>query len=287
VKVAELNLGHYIQSHVNIPVYATFSRVFLATSISIKKRGAQHFQLLLRKIRVRFKRLCEMSKVRTPLILVNFKTYAEATGKNALKLAKTAEEIGLKTGVCIGVAPQYTDIALVAKEVSIPVFAQHIDPIEPGSFTGHILPEAVKEAGAIGTLINHSERRLKLVEIDAAIVRARAVRLTSVVCTNNAAVSVAVATLKPEMLAVEPPELIGTSIPVSKAKPEVVTDTVERVKKVNPNIIVLCGAGITKGEDVAAALRLGTKGVLLASGVVKAKDPSKTLMELAKSAVDI
>lgn len=228
-----------------------------------------------------------MSKVRTPLILVNFKTYAEATGKNALKLAKTAEEIGLKTGVCIGVAPQYTDIALVAKEVSIPVFAQHIDPIEPGSFTGHILPEAVKEAGAIGTLINHSERRLKLVEIDAAIVRARAVRLTSVVCTNNAAVSVAVATLKPEMLAVEPPELIGTSIPVSKAKPEVVTDTVERVKKVNPNIIVLCGAGITKGEDVAAALRLGTKGVLLASGVVKAKDPSKTLMELAKSAVDI
>ena len=228
-----------------------------------------------------------MSKVRTPLILVNFKTYAEATGKNALKLAKTAEEIGLKTGVCIGVAPQYTDIALVAKEVSIPVFAQHIDPIEPGSFTGHILPEAVKEAGAIGTLINHSERRLKLVEIDAAIVRARAVRLTSVVCTNNAAVSVAVAALKPEMLAVEPPELIGTSIPVSKAKPEVVTDTVERVKKVNPNIIVLCGAGITKGEDVAAALRLGTKGVLLASGVVKAKDPSKTLMELAKSAVDI
>jgi len=228
-----------------------------------------------------------MSKVRTPLILVNFKTYAEATGKNALKLAKLAEKVSLKTGICIGVAPQYTDIAPVAKEVSIPVFAQHIDPIDPGSFTGHVLPEAVKEAGAIGTLINHSERRLKLVEIDATIVRARAVGLTSVVCADNVEVSVAVAALKPEMLAVEPPELIGTGIPVSKAKPEVVTDTVERVKKVNPNVIVLCGAGITKGEDVAAALRLGTKGVLLASGVVKARDPSKTLMKLAKSAVDI
>ena len=228
-----------------------------------------------------------MPKVRTPLILVNFKTYAEATGKNALKLAKLAENASLKTGICIGVAPQYTDIAPIAKEVSIPVFAQHIDPIEPGSFTGHILPEAVKEAGAIGTLINHSERRLKLVEIDATIVKARAVGLTSVVCADNVAVSVAVAALKPEMLAVEPPELIGTGIPVSKAKPEVVTDTVERVKKVNPNVIILCGAGITKGEDVAAALRLGTKGVLLASGVVKARDPSKTLMELAKSAVNI
>lgn len=228
-----------------------------------------------------------MSKVRPPLILVNFKTYAEATGKNALKLAKVAEKVSLKTGICIGVAPQCTDIALVAKEVSIPVFAQHIDPIKPGSFTGHILPEAVKEAGAIGTLINHSERRLKLAEIDATIVRALEIGLTSVVCTNNAAVSVAVAALKPDMLAVEPPELIGTGIPVSKAKPEVVTDTVKRVKKVNPKVIVLCGAGITKGEDVAAALRLGTEGVLLASGVVKAKDPSKTLMELAKSAVDI
>jgi len=128
---------------------------------------------------------------------------------------------------------------------------------------------------------------LKLVEIDATIVRAREIGLTSVVCTDNVAVSVAVAALKPEMLAVEPPELIGTGIPVSKAKPEVVRDTVERVKKVNPNVIVLCGAGITKGEDVAAALRLGTKGVLLASGVVKARDPSKTLRELAKSAVDI
>ena len=228
-----------------------------------------------------------MSKVRPPLILVNFKTYAEATGKNALKLAEAAEKVSLKTGVCIGVAPQCADIALVAKEVSIPVFAQHIDPIKPGSFTGHILPEAVKEAGAIGTLINHSERRLKLAEIDATIVRALEIGLTSVVCTNNAAVSVAVAALKPDMLAVEPPELIGTGIPVSKAKPEVVTDTVERVKKVNSKVIVLCGAGITKGEDVAAALRLGTGGVLLASGVVKAKDPSKTLMELAKSAVDI
>lgn len=228
-----------------------------------------------------------MSKVRTPLILVNLKTYAEATGKNALELSKVAEKVSQKTGICIGVAPQYTDIAIVAKEVSIPVFAQHIDPIEPGSFTGHILPEAVKEAGAIGTLINHSERRLKLAEIDATIVRAQDVGLTSVVCTNNAAVSVAVAALKPTMIAVEPPELIGTGIPVSKAKPEVVTNTVERVKKVNPELIVLCGAGITKGEDVAAALRLGTEGVLLASGVVKAKDPSKTLIELAESAVDI
>lgn len=224
-----------------------------------------------------------MTKIRTPLILVNFKTYSEATGRKAVKLAKTAEKISLETEVCIGLAPQFVDIAPIASTVSIPVFAQHIDPIAPGSFTGHILPEAIRETGAVGTLINHSERRLKLADIDAIIARARESDLLSVVCANNAAVSAAAAALKPSMIAVEPPELIGTGIPVSKAKPEVVLSTVDLVKRINPDVVILCGAGITSGEDVAAALRLGTEGVLVASGVVKAKDPYKVLLEFAES----
>ena len=223
------------------------------------------------------------SGVRTPIVLVNFKTYAEGTGKNALKLAKACEKVSLETEVCVGVAPQFVDITLVADAVEIPVFAQHIDPVTHGSFTGHVLPEAIKEAGAVGTLINHSERRLKIADIDAAITRARENGLISVVCSNNAAVSEAAAMLKPDMVAVEPPELIGTGIPVSKATPEVVSGTVKLVKQVNRDVIVLCGAGITQGEDVAAALRLGTEGVLVASGIVKAKDPYKVLLEFAKA----
>jgi len=222
-------------------------------------------------------------KVRTPIILVNFKTYPEATGRKAVKLAKTAEKISLETEVCISVAPQIVDIPSIVNAVSVPVFAQHIDPIAPGNFTGHILPESIREAGAIGTLINHSERRLKLADIDATITRARESDLLSVVCTNNAAVSAAAAALKPNMIAVEPPELIGTGIPVSKAKPEVVSGTVDLVKRINPDVVILCGAGITRGDDVAAALRLGTEGVLVASGIVKAKDPYKVLLEFAES----
>ena len=224
-----------------------------------------------------------MTRVRTPLILVNFKTYSEATGGNASKLAKIAEKVGLETEVCIGLAPQFVDMTSIASAVSIPVFAQHIDPIAPGSFTGHILPESVRKAGAVGTLINHSEKRLKLADIDATITRARESNLLSVVCANNSAVSAAAAALKPNMIAVEPPELIGTGVPVSKAKPEVVSNTVDLVKSINPNLLILCGAGITSGEDVAAALRLGTEGVLVASGVVKAKDPYKVLLEFAES----
>jgi len=223
------------------------------------------------------------SRVRTPIVLVNFKTYAEGTGKNALKLAKACEKVSLETEVCVGVAPQFVDISPIARAVQIPVFAQHIDPVSAGSFTGHVLSEAVKEAGAVGTLINHSERRLKLADIDATITRVRENNLISVVCSNNAAVSAATAALRPDMIAVEPPELIGTGIPVSKAKPEVVSGTVNLVRKVNRDVAVLCGAGITKGEDVTAALRLGTEGVLVASGIVKAKEPYNILLEFAEA----
>lgn len=222
-------------------------------------------------------------KIQTPLILVNFKTYLEATGKRAVKLAKKTEKVSRETQVQMAVAPQFTDIALVAKAADIPVFAQHIDPIEAGSHTGHVLAEAVKEAGAVGTIINHSERQLVLSEINAAIKIARSKELVSVVCANNHSISAAVAALNPDIVAVEPPELIGTGIPVSKAKPEIVTATVNLVKKVNPKVVVLCGAGISRGEDVAAALKLGTQGVLVASAIVQAKDQYKALWEFAKN----
>jgi len=224
-----------------------------------------------------------MTKIRTPIILVNFKTYPESTGKEALELAKKAENVSLETDVCVGVAPQFVDISSIVHSVSVPVFAQHTDPIGFGNFTGHVLAESIKEAGAVGTLINHSERQLKLADIDAIIKRTQGLDLVSVVCANNPSVSAAIATLKPNMTAVEPPELIGTGIPVSQAKPEVVTSTVELIKRINPTVVVLCGAGITTGKDVAAALRLGTEGVLVASGVVKAKDPYKVLLEFAEA----
>ena len=52
------------------------------------------------------------------------------------------------------------------------------------------------------------------------------------------------------------------------------------VRKVDPNVKVLCGAGVKTGKDIRKALELGAHGVLLASGVVKAKDKRATLMDL-------
>ncbi len=221
--------------------------------------------------------------LQSPMIIVNFKTYLESTGQRALTLAKQAEKAAKETGACIIVAPQFADIAEIASTVEIPVFAQHIDPIKPGNCTGHILPEAVKEAGAVGTLINHSERQLKLSEIDAIIALTREKGLISCVCANNPSVSAATAAMGPNIVSIEPPELIGTGIAVSKAKPEVVTNTVRLVHKVDPNMTILCGAGISQREDVAVALKLGTRGVLVASGIVKAKDPYTVLRAFAEA----
>ena len=220
-------------------------------------------------------------KLHTPIIIVNFKTYSEATGRKAVELAKKAEKVSKETSVNIVVAPQFADIATVAETVEIPVFAQHIDPIKPGSCTGHVLAESIKEAGAVGTLINHSERQLKLSDIDAVIKLAREKDLVSCVCANNPSVSAAAAALKPDIVSIEPPELIGTGIAVSKAQPEVITNTVKLVREVNAKVTILCGAGISHGEDVAVALKLGTQGVLVASGIVKAKDPYSILREFA------
>jgi triosephosphate isomerase len=224
--------------------------------------------------------------LQTPTIIVNFKTYLESTGARALELAKQAERASKETGACIVVVPQPMDLSKIASSVDIPVFAQHIDPIKPGSSTGHILAEAVKETGAVGTIINHSERQLRLIDIEATIRLCREKGLISCVCANNPSVSAAVAAMKPDITSMEPPELIGSGISVSKAKPEIISDTVRLVQKIEPNMTVLCGAGITTAEDVSKALDLGTRGVLVASGIVKAKDPYSILRAFADATLN-
>lgn len=216
----------------------------------------------------------------SPFILLNYKTYIEGTGKEAVEIAKACETVSEESGIEIAVAPQLPDIYRVASEVEIPVFSQHLDGIGAGSFTGHIFGKCIKEAGAVGTLINHSERRLTLAEIEASLKAAREYGLRAVICTNNVPTTAAAAALSPDYVAIEPPELIGSGIPVSKADPEVVSGSVEAAAKINPGVKVLCGAGISKGEDLKAALDLGSEGVLLASGIVKSKDPKAALEDL-------
>ena len=150
-----------------------------------------------------------------PFLLINFKTYLEATGKRAVELSKQIEKVGENAGVKVGVAPQFCDLEKVAASVGIPVFAQHIDSVTPGASTGHVLAESVKAAGADGTLINHSEKALLLIDIDRAVQLAKQTGLRSVVCAGTARMAAAVALSEPDMVAIEPPELIGSMATIS------------------------------------------------------------------------
>ncbi len=215
----------------------------------------------------------------TPIIIVNYKTYATSIGKKAVKVTQKIEENCDKNWA---VCPQPTDIRMVSENTDLPIISQHVDAIEPGSNTGHLLLESMKEAGITGTLINHSENRLKLSDIEYIIDRCKEMEIETIVCANNPEVAASAAALDPEFVAYEPPELIGGDISVSTAKPELVKEAVKRVKEVDQDVEVLCGAGVKDGKDVEAALDLGTEGVLLASGLVKAEEKEKVIKDLEK-----
>ena len=221
-----------------------------------------------------------------PVIVVNLKTYSEASGKSALNIARIAESIVNETGRKIIIAPPQPDLALVCSSVSIPVFSQHVDNVKPGNTTGFVPPEGAKAAGAKGTIINHSEHRLVHADIEELVERCKALGLVTIVCTNNIRVSRATAMFHPDYVAVEPPELIGGNVSVTDANPEIVSGTASAIRSVAKGVGILTGAGVKNGRDVAKAIELGTDGVLLASGVAKAKDPRAVLLDLVSGITD-
>ncbi|MFA4982940.1 MAG: triose-phosphate isomerase [Candidatus Micrarchaeia archaeon] len=216
-----------------------------------------------------------------PLIALNLKTYKESLGKRGMQLAQIASEVSLLTGVRIIIAPQSVDLRAVT-EIHSDVFAQHVDAQKQGAHTGHLTTEAVADAGCKGSLVNHSEHRLSDAVIGETVARLKEMGLESMLCAKDAKESAHLAKFEPTFIAVEPPELIGSGVSVSTAKPEVVSGAVGAVAEVNATP-VLCGAGVGSADDVEKALGLGASGVLLASAFVKSPDPQKLLMEMAEA----
>jgi triosephosphate isomerase len=223
-----------------------------------------------------------LTDLRYPAVIVNFKVYSQVEGQGALRLAKICGKVAEETGASIAVCPPIAELSYVASQVSVPVLSQNVDPRKPGSGTGYTTPSAVKSAGASGTLINHSENRKPAEDVGACVSMCRELGLISCVCAESIAKAGELAAFSPDMIAVEPPELIGGDISVTSADPGIVRGTVAAVESVDRRISVLCGAGVKTGEDVKAALELGAKGVLLASGVVKASDPEAVLRDLIR-----
>lgn len=213
------------------------------------------------------------------MIVLNLKTY-DAVIKNPLYFVDVAKEVVGESGVRIAVAVPAPYLKEAAERYS-DVYAQHMDHYEPGAHTGSIIAEMLASLRVKGTIINHSEKRVGENIVKAAVERAHLLNIETIVCAESPDEAEKLSETQPSFIAVEPPELIGSGVSVSTAKPEVIVSTVKKIKAKNPKVRVLCGAGVNNKDDVRKALELGAEGVLLASAYVKAKKPKEFLQELA------
>jgi triosephosphate isomerase len=204
-------------------------------------------------------------------------------GQGVLELARAADRVSQSYDVRIIFTPQYVDIARVAAETRhIKVFAQHMDSIGIGRGIGSVLPEAVKEAGAVGVLLNHAEKRLSLSEINRTIKRADQVGLATLVCADTPEEAAALAHLAPNIILAEPPELIGSG-ETGAAGRDWVARINERIRAIDPRIRVLHSAGIRGPQDVADIVALGAEATGCTSAVVKAEDPAAMLEAMIRA----
>jgi triosephosphate isomerase len=215
--------------------------------------------------------------LKRPLI-INFKNYEEVSADKAIKLAESARQVAEKQKIEIVVAPPQPVLALIAKSVQIPVICQHVDNEKMGPSTGFVVPEMAKSYGAVGSLINHSEHRIDMSSIRNLVERMREIGMASIVCAQEPHEVVEISTFHPDFIAIEPPELIGSGRAVSKENPAIITKSVQGA---GSRSSVICGAGITDKDDVAKAMELGSQGILVASGIVKANSWGRKITELA------
>jgi triosephosphate isomerase (TIM) len=211
-------------------------------------------------------------------LIINFKNYEEVSADKAIKLAESARQVAEKLKIEILVAPPQPVLALIAKSVQIPVICQHVDNEKVGPSTGFVVPEIAKSYGAVGSLINHSEHRIEMSSIAMLVERMRKIGMVSIVCAQEPHEVVEISTLHPDFIAIEPSELIGSGRAVSKENPAIITKSIQGARSRSS---VICGAGITDKDDVAKAMELGSQGILVASGIVKANSWEKKITELA------
>jgi len=221
------------------------------------------------------------SQVGIKMFIINCKNYDEIAGEKIMKISKIAEKVSKKYKVPIAIAPPHHLIPLITK-FRITVLSQHLDDKKIGSTTGFMIPEIAKKSKIHGSLINHSEHRISEKEIKSLVKRLQKLKLKTVLCVKNVNEVKKYAKLNPTFIAIEPPELIGTGRAISTERPALITNAVQAVKSSKNSTKLLCGAGIVSGEDVSRAKELGSKGILVASGIVKAKNWEKIISEFCK-----
>lgn len=199
-------------------------------------------------------------------------------GEQIIDLAKIADEAAAKYDVRVIYTTPYANIEKVASFAkNLMVFAPHMDAIPVGRGLAHVLPESVKAAGAVGVMLNHTERQLTIATLANTLSRARTLGLISIVCADSIAETRSVAQLSPDLMITEPTELIGTGQIGSTAY---VSESFRAVMEINPNIGVLVSGGVSSAQDVYNIIMAGADATGCSSGIVKAADPGAMIHEM-------
>lgn len=224
-------------------------------------------------------------------VFLNFKTYPQGTGEKATELAKICEEVSKELraskvskelGLEIIPIVQVVDVYRIKREVNIPIWVQHLDWQRQGQFTGWINLEAVIGAGANGTLLSHSEHQIPPGMVKQVIARVekwksgRVEEFETMVCCKTLGQMERLVKFKPDYIAYEITELIGTKNSITQIAPK----TIEHAVKICGRIPLVVGAGINVKKDLETAKKLGAKGVLISSAVVLSEKPKEKLIDL-------
>lgn len=214
-------------------------------------------------------------KIKKPFFEIGPKVYLY--GERAIELAVAADRLSQTYGVDVIFTAQYTDIHPIAEQTKhIHIFAQHMDPVLPGRGIGAVLPEALKEAGAEGVLLNHAERPLSLSDLNLCIKRASQVGLATLVCAGTPEEGAAVACLNPDIVLAESPELIGKGARTENDA-EAIREINQAIHSVRPDCLILHGAGISNDQDVYQVIKDGADATGSTSGILKAREPVEML----------
>lgn len=221
--------------------------------------------------------------IQYPCFWVNFKIYPKTSGQNALAVARTMDQVRSKTGAEFLLSPQIPDIRLVSNNTQLKVVAQRADAAEPGRGNGNLLIENLKKAGADAVVINHAEDRDEFSNVRKKVNRCKEVGLDSMVCVDSIVMGKAAAEFDPDTLVFEKPDDIATSKSITQTHPERVKKFIQAISRVNPQIKVLLGGGISDAKDVQLGLDQGADAAGSASAVVFSENKKSLLTEIGNT----
>lgn len=216
------------------------------------------------------------SHIQAPFFEIGPKSYL--WGDEILELARFADEAAKTFNVDIIFTCPLVDIRRVVEATDrLLVFAPHMDPIVPGKGVADTLGESLVAAGASGVMLNHVEKPVSLSTLNQSIKRAHSLGLMTMVCSDTIEEAAAIAHLNPTIIAAEPSNLIGSGQASDLAY---VMTSIEVIKAVNSDILVLQGAGISNGKDVYQVIHAGAEATGSSSGVAKAVNRKAMVNEM-------